>query len=393
MRTSIARLARILPALGLCAVSAGCGGSPQNAAVSVIVPWAAGSNEYSAFQAVIKPFEPGARCRSSCRALRRSPSSSTRTWRQATGRTWWTCRARPLSGSTRAGRPAAAPRHQPEFLRRAVAQPCGIGRHPVRGSRQGRCQEPDLVQRAPSVTPDDLGGVAGPLPPGHPLVPRAGLGTDVRVAGRRLGGGHPAVHVGEQRRPVCGLARRPASLDVPPVRDAWQTWGALMRYGAAVYGGALGAPGALKTAYNSSMFERLMTTGQCELERGALAATGLTPAAGDDYVRSPRYPERSLRSWSPATSWGSSPPTRMPRRCSGTSPPQGPERVGKTARWVRVLRRQRHGGVVVLPGRCATADSRPAEARRRPGAVFLRRGHDDARHVGRVLTGHPGLHR
>jgi alpha-glucoside transport system substrate-binding protein len=57
MRTSIARLARILTAFGLCAVSAGCGGSPQNAAVSVIVPWAAGSNEYSAFQAVIKPFE------------------------------------------------------------------------------------------------------------------------------------------------------------------------------------------------------------------------------------------------------------------------------------------------------------------------------------------------
>jgi alpha-glucoside transport system substrate-binding protein len=74
------------------------------------------------------------------------------------------------------------------------------------------------------------------------------------------------------------------------VRDAWQTWGALMRYGAAVYGGALGAPGApgaLKTAYNSSMFERLMTTGQCELERGALTATGLTPAAGNNFTLFP----------------------------------------------------------------------------------------------------------
>lgn len=66
------------------------------------------------------------------------------------------------------------------------------------------------------------------------------------------------------------------------VQNAWTTWGALMRYGAAVNGGV---PEALGTPFNQAAGG--MAAGGCELEHGALSATGLTSTAGYAYVPFP----------------------------------------------------------------------------------------------------------
>jgi alpha-glucoside transport system substrate-binding protein len=65
----------------------------------------------------------------------------------------------------------------------------------------------------------------------------------------------------------------------PQVTDAWQEWGALMRYGAAINGGV---PGALETSYNQTL-----PGGRCVLDHGALSATGLKSTVGYSYVRFP----------------------------------------------------------------------------------------------------------
>ncbi len=65
----------------------------------------------------------------------------------------------------------------------------------------------------------------------------------------------------------------------PAVEDAWQTWGSLMRHGAAVDGGV---QGSLFTPFNQAA--KGMAAGGCELEHGALSATGLASTAGYGYV-------------------------------------------------------------------------------------------------------------
>jgi alpha-glucoside transport system substrate-binding protein len=66
--------------------------------------------------------------------------------------------------------------------------------------------------------------------------------------------------------------------DSPQVSYAWQEWGALMRYGAAVPGDVTGA---LTTPFKQAM------TGRCAAEHGALTATGLPSTFGYSYVRFP----------------------------------------------------------------------------------------------------------
>lgn len=67
------------------------------------------------------------------------------------------------------------------------------------------------------------------------------------------------------------------------VEHAWNLWGALMGYGAAIHGGVRGA---LETPFNNP--ERIgMTTGRCELEHGALSATGLRSTHGYSYAPFP----------------------------------------------------------------------------------------------------------
>jgi alpha-glucoside transport system substrate-binding protein len=64
----------------------------------------------------------------------------------------------------------------------------------------------------------------------------------------------------------------------PPVSTAWQQWGTLLRDGSAVADGRLGA---LTNMFNKPI------DGQCQLKHGALSATGLTSTAGYDYVPFP----------------------------------------------------------------------------------------------------------
>jgi alpha-glucoside transport system substrate-binding protein len=69
------------------------------------------------------------------------------------------------------------------------------------------------------------------------------------------------------------------SWESPQVRDAWQTWGRLIRYGAAVPGGP---EAALQNEYSSAITAR-----GCFLDQSALSATGLASTAGYGYVPFP----------------------------------------------------------------------------------------------------------
>lgn len=64
----------------------------------------------------------------------------------------------------------------------------------------------------------------------------------------------------------------------PEVRNAWNTWGALMGYGDAIKDGA---QGALSIGFNDASKE--ITSGKCKLEHGALSATGLPSTTGYRY--------------------------------------------------------------------------------------------------------------
>jgi alpha-glucoside transport system substrate-binding protein len=66
------------------------------------------------------------------------------------------------------------------------------------------------------------------------------------------------------------------------VKMAWKMWGKLMRYGAGINGGRAAA---LQTGFSDAKHE--IASGRCELQHGALSATGLTSTAGYGYTPFP----------------------------------------------------------------------------------------------------------
>lgn len=280
MRTSIARLTRFLLALGMWATSAGCGGASPDAAVTIMVPWSPGTGEYKTFVTVVNQFEkenpgiqvrpettrafaqqldadlaagnppdlvdlpsPGAvvlyEKREGLRPLAIDLSSYGQPWRSLAESTTGTVYAVPVKADVKS-----------------------LIWYNTRGLRSPPASWAALKNLSRHGTPWCLGLASGSASgwPGADWV------ADILLSKN---------HAGAYENWLAGKLPWKS----PQVRNAWRTWGALMRYGAAIDGGV---PGALSTSFNKAM-----TAGRCELEHGALSATGLTSTAGYDFVLFP----------------------------------------------------------------------------------------------------------
>ncbi len=279
-RTAIARLARLLLALGVCAASVACGGGTSNAAVIVIIPWSQKTDpgEYDAFAAVINRFE------------QETGIEVTLQVTQAV--------TQQLDADLAAGQP-------PDLV--DLPNPGAVDQYKGNGLRPLQVSLRDYADPWRSLAMLGTGTV-------YAVPVKADVKSLIWYSTRAITSppaSWAALETLSQRgTPWClGLASGSTSgwpgadwiADIllsgypvgvyeewlhgqlawnsPPVSAAWQEWGGLMRYGAAVNGGA---PGALDTPYNEAM-----TTGRCALERGALSATGLTSTAGYNYVPFP----------------------------------------------------------------------------------------------------------
>jgi alpha-glucoside transport system substrate-binding protein len=276
MRTAIA----LLVALGLGAACVACGGAAPGAAVTIMVPWSAKTGEYQAFAAVIKKFteQTGIGVRPEItRAVAQQldadlsagnppdlvdlPSPGAVEQYEAQGR------LRPLTVDLSS--------YDQPWRRLAESKTGTVYAVPVKADVKSLIWYYTSALKSPPAswaalqnfsrhgTPWCLGLASGTTSgwPGADWV------ADILLS-RNQGGDYTRWLAGQ-------LPWTSAE-----VKDAWQTWGSLMRYGAGVSGGVLGA---LRTGFDQAA-RPAMRSGQCELELGALSATGLTSAAGYDYV-------------------------------------------------------------------------------------------------------------
>lgn len=279
MRTAIAHLTRFLLAVGLCATCVACGGASQGEAVTIMVPWSKNTGEYQAFAAVIGKFqkETGIQVRPEItRAV-----------------------AQQLDADLSAGDP-------PDLV--DLPSPATVEQYEGKGLRPLAINLSSYAQPWRSLAESETGTVyAVPVkadvesliwyytgvlksPPANwaALENLSGHGTPwcLGLASGSVSGWPGADWVadillsrhqaGDYKKWLAGQLRWTSA----EVKDAWQTWGLLMRYGAGINGGV---PGALTTAFNQAAGSA-MTSGRCELEHGALAATGLASTTGYGYV-------------------------------------------------------------------------------------------------------------
>jgi alpha-glucoside transport system substrate-binding protein len=275
MRAAIA----LLLALGLGAACAACGGGAQSQAVTIMVPWSMNTGEYLAFAVVMKKFEheTGIQVRPEVtRAV-----------------------AQQLDADLSAGNPpdlvdlpspGEVEQYEAERHLRPLTVDLSSYDQPWRGlaeSAAGTVYAVPVKADVKSLIWYDTGAVTSPPASWKALENRSGHGTPwcLGLASGSTSGWPGADWVADlllSRHQAGGYTKWLAgqlSWQSPEVKDAWQTWGALMRYGAAVGGGA---QGALFTQFNHAA--RGMAGGGCELEHGALSATGLTSTAGYGYV-------------------------------------------------------------------------------------------------------------
>jgi alpha-glucoside transport system substrate-binding protein len=275
MRTAIA----LALALGLGAVCAACGGVAQSQAVTIMVPWSTDTGEYLAFAAVMNTFEheTGIQVRPEVtRAV-----------------------AQQLDADLSAGNPpdlvdlpspGAVEQYQAERHLRPLTVDLSRYDQPWRGlaeSATGTVYAVPVKADVKSLIWYDTGTVTSPPVSWKALENLSGHGTPWCLG---LASGSTSGWPGADWVADLLLSRHQAgdyeqwlagqlSWQSPEVKDAWQAWGSLMRYGAAVDGGI---KGALFTQFNQAATG--MPAGRCELEHGALSATGLTSTAGYGYV-------------------------------------------------------------------------------------------------------------
>jgi alpha-glucoside transport system substrate-binding protein len=282
MRSATARAACCLLALGLCAVAAGCAGPSRDNTVTIIVPWTQGTHEYSAFESVIQPFEQNT-------GVQVIPESS----RAATLQLDADLASGDPPDLVDLPSPAAVDHYKGHGLKpltinlgsydqpwRSLAE-LGTGTVyavPVKADVKSLIWYDKAALRSPPTswaalenfsrhgTPWCLGLASGPTS-GWP-------GADW-VADILLSGNQASTYENWLGGELLWTSRT--------VESAWMTWGALMRYGAAIDGGT---QGALKTGFSNAAGPG-MTSGRCELEHGALSATGLLPTAGYGYMPFP----------------------------------------------------------------------------------------------------------
>ncbi len=269
-----ARAAWCLLALGLGAAGTGCGGTPPGETVTILVPWAQESLEYRAFQKVVEPFE-------------REFDIQILTSRALTQQLDADLAADDPPDLVDLTSPAAVDNYEGDLKPLAIdlssySQPwqglakLGTGKVyavPVKADVKSLIWYRRRVLRSPPAswaalenfsrhgTPWCLGLASGPTS-GWP-------GADW-VADILLSRYHATTYENWLDGQLLWTSR--------DLTYAWNTWGELMRNGAGINGGA---PAALTTGFTE------IESGRCELQHGALSATGLKSTAGYDYVRFP----------------------------------------------------------------------------------------------------------
>jgi alpha-glucoside transport system substrate-binding protein len=275
MRAALA----LLLALGLGAACAACGGAAQSQAVTIMVPWSMGTGEYSAFAAVMNRFEDET-------GIQVRPQVTRAVAQQ-------------LDADLSAGNPpdlvdlpspGAVEQYEAEGHLRPLTVDLSAYDQPWRGlaeSAGGTVYAVPVKADVKSLIWYDTSAVPSPPASWKALENLSGHGTPWCLG---LASGSTSGWPGADWVADLLLSRHQAgdytkwlagqlAWQSPEVKDAWQTWGALMRHGAAVDGGI---KGALFTPFNNAA--RGMAAGGCELEHGALSATGLTSTAGYGYV-------------------------------------------------------------------------------------------------------------
>ncbi|HEU5384371.1 MAG TPA: ABC transporter substrate-binding protein [Streptosporangiaceae bacterium] len=275
MRTAIA----LLLALGLGAACAACGGQARSQTVTIMVPWDKTTGEYKAFAAVMAEFEheTGIQVRPEVtRAV-----------------------AQQLDADLSAGNPpdlvdlpspGAVEQYEAEDRLKPLTVDLSSYDQPWRGlaeSAKGTVYAVPVKADVKSLIWYDTSAVTSPPASWKALENLSGHGTPWCLGlASGSASGWPAAdwvadlllsryQAGDYERWLAGRLPWTSS----EVKNAWQAWGALMRYGAAVYGGV---HGALFTGFNQAA--QRMAAGRCQFEHGALSATGLTSTAGYDYV-------------------------------------------------------------------------------------------------------------
>lgn len=275
MRAAIA----LLLALGLGTASTACGGQARSQAVTVMVPWAEDTGEYKAFAAVMEEFEheTGIEVRAEVtRAL-----------------------AQQLDADLSAGNPpdlvdlpnpGAVEQYEAQRRLRPLTVDLSSYDQPWRGlaeSAAGTVYAVPVKADVKSLIWYDTSAGTSPPASWQALENLSGHGTPwcLGLASGSTSGWPGADWVADLllSRYQAGDYERWLAGQLPwtssEVKNAWQAWGALMRYGAAVDGGV---KGALRTQFDQAA--QGIKAGGCQLEHGALSATGLKSTAGYNYV-------------------------------------------------------------------------------------------------------------
>jgi len=272
------RLTRCAVALGLaaalCAGATACGGASQEATVTVIVPWT--GTEYSAFYNVAHPFAQSHHFRLS---IKSTPAFAQQLEADAaTG---------DLPDLVDLPSPGAVEQYEGKA---DGLKPLSIGLGSYDQPWRSLAESPSGMVYAVPVKADvksliwyKKGVLAGATWAALEKISRSGTPWCLGLESGSTSGWPGADWVADILLSASGAGTYESWLagawKPGAVGGAWQAWGALIRYGAAVRGGALAA---LETPYN-----RAMAAGGCELEHGALSATGLTSMAGYSYVPFP----------------------------------------------------------------------------------------------------------
>lgn len=282
MSSVTARAARCVLALSLCSVGAGCASASQTASVTILVPWTGA--EYKAFLNVIEPFEQQSGVQvipESSRALTQDldadldahdppdlvdlPSPAAVYYYHYTKNALKQLPASSnLSSYAQPWRDLAELGTSTVYAVPVKADVKGLLWHTSALKLPSSLSWAKLQSLSGLVTPWCLGLASGSTSgwPGADWVAQILLSThQVGTYENWLG------------RDLWTSAE---------VRNAWTIWGELMRYGDAIKDGT---SGALETQFNDSKHE--IASGQCELEHGALSATGLNSTTGYGYVAFP----------------------------------------------------------------------------------------------------------
>lgn len=286
MSGMMARAARCSLALGMCAVAAGCASTPQDgASVTILVPWDKVQDplEYYAFLKVIEPWKQEKHVQVTVETSRalvqelnadllaKDPPDVADLPSPAAVDSYFTNKelkplpAIDLSSYAQPWRGLAKPGKNTAYAVPVKADIKGLIWYNTRVLRSPPKNWAALVNLSSHGTPWCL-GLASSSTSGWP---GADWVADILLS----------KYSASSYEDWLGGKLWWTSADV---EDAWNTWGRLMRNGKAVYGGV---PEALGTDFNDYKDE--IASGRCELEHGALSATGLTSTKGYKYIPFP----------------------------------------------------------------------------------------------------------